>query len=647
MFDKKFSDKLNKTQKRRLANIHKELDNVSDKATSRLNVNYRRVVQVLLLLTVIVMSFGCATYKAGSKKAFDAVEKGNYPVAIKEMEKTIKSDGDDRLLYFLEVGLLKHLNGEYEASNRLLTRAAEIAEELETIRLSDQLGAALTSPRQAAYRGTKFERAFVHYYKALNYAFLAANNPAQKDKFLEGARIESRKVEIMLTALKNEKGTYTEVADKKKSTFSKLMKIFDVLSGNYIDKDKLVYREDAYIRYITGVMYESNGEYDDARISYQQAAELYEKGYQEQYQLESAITEQAWFDVVRMMRFAGGYESDWPRLAETKLSENKRKELDNYKKGDAQLMVIEHLGMIPAREEMNIHLTLDTRTKELVVRPVLTGTKSEKDDQMAWFFTMYSEKGLLSAIHNYKARGVSGVVQGLKSKRISIGAVWGMAEELGLQKAIGPLGIRITVPYYRPRISPYGESEVWVDGKISGNLTAAESLSQLALQEQLLDAGSDLQEALARELVKAILAEKASSAAGGGYLGLAAKLVNTATSQPETRNWLTLPQTIKITRLPITEGKHSVKLVTKNLANNQTYAHSQHNIELKKGQIYILRDRTIGRVKSTKAASQVKQARINSGSQLVVDRVDVVGAADENVAESRDRKRTENTVAMQ
>lgn len=572
-----------------------------------LKINYQRLFIKALLLITILMSFGCATYKAGSKKAFLDVEKGNYPVAIKEMKKNLKPDGNDKLLYYLEIGLLKNLNGEYEESNRLLSQAAQIAEGLETIRVRDELGAALTNPREAPYRGTKFERAFIFYYKALNYVFLAEKHPAKREQYLEGARIESRQAEIMLTALKNEKGTYTEVADKKKSTFSKLMKIFDVLNGNYLDKDMLVYREDAYIRYITGVVYESNGEYDNARISYQQAAELYEKGYQKQYKLGNAITEQAWFDVVRMMQWAGGYENDWPQLARTKLSESKRKELDQWKRGDAQLMVIEHLGLIPAREELNIHLTLDQRNKDLVLEPILTGNKQERHDQMAWFFSMYSEKGILSAIDNYKEGGVAQVYQGLRSKRFGIGPVWNLAKELDLPKAIGREGVRITVPYYRPIPHLYGPSEIWVDGQEKGDLTKAESLSQMALQEQLLNAGSDLQEALARELVKAILAEKTSSLASGSnasLLGAGLKLFNTLTSEAETRNWLTLPQTIRITRMPVSAGKHTVKLETKYLAKTGSYGQSQYNIQLSRGEIYILRDRTIdGGKKMTTAES--------------------------------------------
>ncbi|HFE38343.1 MAG TPA: hypothetical protein ENK06_08010 [Gammaproteobacteria bacterium] len=573
-----------------------------------------------VLVFFILTSFGCATYKSGTKKAFDAVEKGNYPVAIKEMKKNLKPTGNDQLLYYLEVGLLKHLNREYEESNRLLTQAAQISEDLETIRASDQLGAALTSPRQTSYAGTKFERVFIHYYKALNYILLAEKSPAHRASLLEGARIEARKVNIMLTALNNEEGTYQEVKDKKKGLFSKALKLFDELNGNFRDESLLVYREDAYVRYITGLIYEANGEYDDARISYQQAAELYENGYQKQYQLGDAITEQAWFDVVRMMRWAGGYGDDWPLLAESKLSVSKRKELDTYKKGTSQLVVIEHLGMIPPRDEMNVHLTLDKKAKDLVVKPVLTGSQQERRDQFTWFHAMYSDKGLLNAFKNMSEGGVHQMIDRRFSKRIGIGPVWELAESIGLPKAVGSEGIRITVPYYRPHASPYGETTLWVDGTSVSKLIPAQSVSRLALQEQLLGAGSDLQQALARELVKAIFAKNVTGLVGGETLGFLAKVVNTATSQAETRNWLTLPEAIRITRLPVSKGEHSIKLTTNTASNNGLFSQSERHFAIREGEIYILRNRTISRAKGTfSKKANLTERKILAANQVTIN----------------------------
>jgi len=580
----------------------------------------------LLLSGLFILFFisGCATYKDGNKEAFKAVEAGNYPVAITEMKKAIKPDGDDRLVYFMEIGLLEHLNGQYEASNQNLTRAAAIGEELETKRAGDLISAALTSPRSSAYRGTKFERAFIHYYKALNYIHLANKTKAKNkvEELLEGARIESRRVDILLTAIKNEEGTYKEVKDKKQKLFSQLMEIYRKLDGG-IDTEALKFREDAYIRYVSGAVFESNKEYDDARIAYQQAAKLYEEGYSKQYSLGSEIVSQAWFDTIRMMQWAGGYEDEWHRLAEEKLSQAQRDALQSFPKGTPQVLLIEHLGMIPQRDELNIHLTVDQNSQELVVAPIYSNDPKEKHDQFSWFYTMYAEKGLLSIVSNYNARGVGGVIQGLESKRFGLGPAWDLANQVGLIKAIGGLGVRITVPYYRPSPAPFGASEVWVNGKNHGGMVLAESLAELALQEQIVNSGSDLQMALARETVKALLGDAGASVAGqlGGddmkkLVGFLGKVASAASSQAETRNWLTLPYAIKVKRVPLQEGQNKLRIVTKNANGAGIFRETHKDIDVKKGDFFIFRNRSAS---AKQATHKTQSAEVKTKNKIAAN----------------------------
>jgi len=564
--------------------------------------NTRQVLRATVIVVFLVVLGGCATHGSGVKSALTDVERGNFPAAIQGMKKILKPEGKDRLLYFLELGLLKSLDGQYEASNRDLTQAAQIAEDLETKRASDLLKEMLTSPRQASYSGSLPERVYIHYYKALNYISLALEDPSQKVEYLEGARIEARKIDIVLTALKNETGTYDEIEDKKGQLFSKLLDIFEKLDGNFLDEDMLVYREDAYVRYLAGVVYETNGEYDDARVSYQQAATLYEKGYEKQYTLGSPITEQAWFDAIRMMKWGGGYDGEWQRLAEKKLSAEARAELDSFNRKSAQLLVIEHAGMIPQREELNVKLYLDEGSKEIVLTPYLTGTASEQQDQFSWFYAMYAEKGFLSMISNYRARGPVGVALGKYSKRIGLGPAWELLESSGAKKAIGAMGLRVTVPYYRPYTPSFGTSELWVDGNSYGALKEAESLSNIALQGQLLDAGGDLKKAVARELVKAIIAEGVVKGVGGaadsvvaglsGFIDLGTKILNAVTSQAETRNWLTLPAQVRIKRIPLQPGAHDVRIVTSNASHPGVYKEQLRSMSLSEGQIRVLRIRT-------------------------------------------------------
>jgi len=592
-----------------------------------MKVNTNSICLASLLLFSIFVS-GCATYGGGNKTALLAVEKGNYPLAMKEMQKVIKKDGDDRLLYHLEFGLLKHLNQQYQDSNRDLSIASQIAEDLETQRVSNLLSVAMSNPRNGVYRGTKYERAFIHYYKALNYIALAFQHPENWEAHLEGSRIESRKVSIILTAIQKERGDYQELKDKKSGLFTKLVDTFNKLSGK-LDKDSLVFRDDAYIRYLTGIVYEANREYDDARISYQQSAKLYEQGYSKQYHLGDEITEQAWFDTVRMMQWAGGYDGDWEKLAEKKLSTQSRNALQDYPKGQAQLIIVEHMGMIPARDEMNIRLGANPYTKQLVLTPVYTGSKQERHDQYAWFAAMYSDRSLIDVVRNFGSGGAIGTIGGLGTKKISLGPVWSTVEDLGLIRAIGKLGIRITIPYYRPHPKPFNNTKVWLNGTAKGDMVIAESVSQLALQEQLLNVDKDLQEALGREAVKAVLASGVSSAAGQGddqlksLLSLAGKAINTLTSQAETRNWLTLPYEIRVKRLPVEAGQHNIKLVTKKSAASKSrgglYNQSEYSANIDEGQLYILWNRTTGltKVKKQKPIEQKTRTALKPQVPLV------------------------------
>jgi len=490
---------------------------------------------------------------------------------------------------------LKHLDGQYKASNKNMQSAADIAENLETKSAGDMFKVALTNPRSGPYRGTKYEKVLIHYYKAMNYIKMAAENPDQKSRYLEAARVEARQIDIKLTAIQKEEGTYKEARDKKKNLFGKLMQIFNALEGK-MDKDKLIYREDAYIRYLAGLVYEQNGELDEARVSYQNAAELYEKGYAEQYGLGSDMTELAWFDAIRVMRDSGDWEGDWQRLATDKLSPAKRKKLDSFKPGAGQLVIIQDTGLVPPRDELNIKMTMDTYGKALELQPLLHGDRLQREDQMSWFYSMYSDRGAISVISNYMDRGVYGAIEGLYTKRISLSLAWPLVEAVKLpetMKSLGMLGVRVTVPYYRPFQPDFMETMLWVDDQQFGTLAEAESIAQLAVQEQFLNADADLKAAVAREVLKNTLTSQVAGAMGGGGLAFVGGLVNAATSAAETRNWLTLPYSIRVQRIALPPGKHNVRLRTNSTVPGLKYNEMIREVDVKAGKIAVLNQRAV------------------------------------------------------
>lgn len=552
-----------------------------------------RPLKFILLFCLAFYLVGCATYGQDVRKGLDLAQQGQYQQAATALEKAIDPKGDDRLLYYTELGVVYHLAGDYKKSNRLLETAERISEDLYTKRISDMLTTAMSNPRQGPYRAADFERVFINYYKALNYFMLASSETSKtaKETALEGARIESRRIDMILSSIENKQGSYQEQADKEKSLFSKLMRIFEKLSGEIIDKRKLVYRNDAFGHYMAGIIYEQHKEYDDARVAYQRSAKLYEEGYQKQYSLDKAMTEQAWFDTIRMMQKAGGWSNEWPLLSQNKLSKTKRSELKDFN-NKGHLVVLEHAGMVPERSEMNMILRADANTRQVVVSPILTGDHQSQLDQRLWFFALYADKGIndvLSAV--YENRMGPALMQFGMVKREYLGPLWDVADGLGLVEVLKG-GMRITVPYYRvSKAEDAGASKLKVAGR-SHTLIKGQSLSHLAVQQQLLAASDDMQEAMARAAFKNLTAAQAASIGGdaGALVSFIGKVAANASSAAETRNWLLLPNDIRVRRIALPEGNHKVSLESQVVAGKPTVQST--NVEIKKGQMAIWKVRS-------------------------------------------------------
>ena len=557
---------------------------------------------IVLVLTALWLS-GCATYGAGITGAIQDVQRGDYVASETKLQLALNPTGSDRLLYHLELAVVKHLQGDFAASNRLLDTAERIADDLETTLMSDLMVTMMSNPRQGAYPGADFEKVFINYYKALNYFALAqiALDDTERRNALEGARIESRRLIIRLNDINSRKGTFGEMKDEEQQTFSQLLKVFRALQGNLINMDRIRYRDDAMAHYLTGITFEMNGEYDDARISYQRAAKAYEDGYAQQYRLDDGMTAQAWFDTVRMMRRAGGYDTEWRRLAKQKLSKEQQADLDNWTRDKAQLIVVEHKGLAPHRKEMNLELSANPNTQTLQLSPYFHGNDPAK---LGWFYVLYADKGIVDAVANYLDAVEVGYWLNSFTKTVYVGPLWKTAEDLGLITAIGS-SMRVTVPYYEP-VKPLGTSSLNIGGQ---NLTLykASNPALMAVQEQMTRAGYDIQMALARSSLKAITAQTVGQAGGSyaGLLAMAGKLAAQLTDAAETRNWLLLPQEIRVRRVALDAGEHTLSLESQMPAGVQRV---DNQLTLQPGEIHFWRVRTLPVVGHTPEAP-VKQIK--------------------------------------
>ncbi len=541
----------------------------------------------------MVQLTGCATYGSGVEKALLSAQQGRYLEAEQSMTTALAPTGVDRLLYHMELAVLKHLQGQYLESNQLLENAEKIAEDLEVTSVSNSLAAFMSNPRNGDYAGADFEKVFINYYKTLNYLALSSEASTKNGRLdaIESARIESRRLGIRLNALNSDKGTYAEQKDEDAEMFSQLLDVFSKLQGNLIDHDKLEYRDDAMAHYLTGITYEANREYDNARISYRKAAVSYEEGFSEQFGLGSEMTKQAWFDTVRMMRKAGGYNNEWPRLAKKKLTKSLIKNLSDFD-DKSQVIVIEHVGMMPQRKEMNVQLSTNPATQSLELRPYV-GNGNTHLEKLAWFYIVYADKSLLDLVANYYDATFVGFLLNDFTKTISIGPAWDSAQKLGLIKAIGT-GLRITVPYYAPPNQKPGSSFVSVNGQ-QHTLQPASKPAVMGLNEQLLSANNDIKLALIRGAFKALTAQKAGELAGGplgGLLASVGQIAGQLSDAAETRNWLMLPYEVRVSRIALDAGSYSIA-VNSEVVKGQPAIKQDQQIILQEDELQVVEVRSM------------------------------------------------------
>jgi len=183
--------------------------------------------------------FACATPRALRSELSRLLGEGKYTEAAKVVEgaKTTNYKEKNAFLYYLDLGMLLHDAGRYNDSNQAFEQAKRVSTELFTKSVSQEASTFLTSDNARPYYGEDFERALVHVFSALNYVFLGQGGEAL---------VEARQVDFLLQKLRTDFG------------------------------HKNVYTEDAFVRYLMGMIYENEGQVNDAYISYYKALEAYD-----------------------------------------------------------------------------------------------------------------------------------------------------------------------------------------------------------------------------------------------------------------------------------------------------------------------------------------------------------------------------------
>jgi tetratricopeptide (TPR) repeat protein len=197
-----------------------------------------------VILTGLLLLASCAMRTDFYHEVEQGLASRNYAVAVSALKANEEEFGESNTVLFnLELGLIAHYASQYTESNQMFLAAEKRMEELYTRSISAEAAAMLLNDNLLPYEGEDFEKVFVNLFLALNFA--------QMDN-VEEALVEARKVDLKLKEY----------------------------SKQYEGKN--TYKQDAFIRYVMGVLYEAGGETNDAFISYRKAYEGY-KEYADYY----------------------------------------------------------------------------------------------------------------------------------------------------------------------------------------------------------------------------------------------------------------------------------------------------------------------------------------------------------------------------
>ncbi len=211
----------------------------------------RRNIFVPLIISLLaVFARGCTSVQTQKAQFVDVdkqVSSQNFSAAINSLEKskTINYSKKDRVLYYLDLGMLCHYKGAYVGSNQALTFAENAIDELYTKSISKGAASLLLNDNALDYSGEDYENIYLNIFKALNYA-----NVKQFDE----AFVEIRRADNKLSQLEDK---YRKIADNFNQSDDAKKKL---------QAQKMPFTNSALARYISLLMYRSEGKYDDAQI---------------------------------------------------------------------------------------------------------------------------------------------------------------------------------------------------------------------------------------------------------------------------------------------------------------------------------------------------------------------------------------------
>ena len=408
--------------------------------------------KILPFLFTICLIIGCGGYKMQDLQI--ALETGQPEKAYAGLEKNAPKKPDIPFLF--ELGLVAHYANHFQESNAAFDQAGDIAEDRYTKSLSKEAGSLITSDKLRPYPGTRYERLLSHYYRALNYVYQGQ---------LDGALVECRRATALINYFKGE-------------------------------NEKYDFFGTGFLAYLSGILFEATGEWNDAYISYKQAAEYY-RNAAEKTGVE--MPDDIGHSLVRLARKLG-FADDLERYR------NQYGASPTHSDNTGELILFYESGYVPPKSE------------DALMFPILKKDDVEDEEFVP---TLMGREGMVY-------------------------------EDVELEYLL-----RVAIPTINSHRPLFSGIEVAVGGvKAKGMLV--EDVENIAIGTFNAQRTGILLRTLVRAIGKYLIYRKANNE--NEALGLLVNLAGVVTEQADTRSWQTLPNQIYMVRMPLPAGTHTLNL---------------------------------------------------------------------------------------
>jgi len=172
-------------------------------------------------LALSILLSACSSMRTKSDADSELIEHlatGNYELASTRLdeyrEKKVYQE-KDRVLYYLNKGLVLHYQKEYKKSNDNLDRADFAMEELYTRSISKGLLSGILNDNVLDYSGEVYDNLYVSIFKALNYAAI---------QDFRGSAVEIRRLNDKLRLLDAKYGEWVDQWNEEDTTGIKIEK---------------------------------------------------------------------------------------------------------------------------------------------------------------------------------------------------------------------------------------------------------------------------------------------------------------------------------------------------------------------------------------------------------------------------------------